>query len=98
MTTLSLLTLSDMATRVIDRTPGSDYDGPAKAFIQVSGRADGSPFIASVTIVDDALLAGCAADVESDARWALEPFLGVLTAEQVAQIVEEVTDAARRIA
>ena len=104
---LALLTFSfpitDLDARVKSRTAGfyheEDHAEPT-ADIVVFGRCGGSPFTVHVTIVgwegkEPRLFKGCAKDVEDDARWHLEPFLGPLTDAQVKVLVAEVEEAAK---
>jgi len=104
---LALLTFSfpitELDARVKSRTAGfyheEDHAEPT-ADIVVFGRCGGSPFTVHVTIVgwegkEPRLFKGSAQDVEDDARWHLEPFLGPLTDAQVAQLVAEVEEAAK---
>ena len=90
------LPITDMTSRCISRKDGNEIDGQAKRTVRVYGRCDGQPFEATVTIVEDGyLLPGSAEDCESDTRWCLEPFLGVLSRSQVVALIEEVTYVAK---
>ncbi|MEY4783690.1 MAG: hypothetical protein RIR41_1625 [Pseudomonadota bacterium] len=96
------LPITELDARVRSRTPGywsQDDEAEPTAFVEVSGRCGGSPFVARVTVVgwegSERLFKGSAQDVADEARWHLEPFLGELSAAQIAAIVEEVTDAAK---
>jgi hypothetical protein len=96
------LPITELDARVRSRTDGffHEYDdAEPTAFVEVSGRCGGSPFVARVTVVGwegkERLSAGSAQDVADEARWYLQPFLGELSAAQIAAIVEEVTDAAK---
>lgn len=99
------LPITEIHARVRSRTAGfwsqDDHEEPT-AFVEVSGRCGGSPFVARVTVVgwegEERLSKGCAQDVADEARWHLEPFLGELSRAQVEALVAEVTDAAKEVA